>query len=309
MVWGDLGTVEFTDPFFDDTIARWTAGKPRATVHTNLDTLVELDRAPTLEPSGLIFHLSRCGSTLITRLLRQVPGTVVVSEPDIVNRLLIADEALIDEAARVRLLRLIIRALGRQRRGNERHFVIKLSSWSVRRFDWLRRAFPAAPVIWVQRRPAEILTSLLAKRPGWRYWKDEPAIAAAIFGIPVAQVAALDDAAFYAGALAAMLEAAAAIEPGAVSTIDYAELPMAAWTMAAPRFGLCPDVADIARMQVEAQYYSKDSKPRMFEPSAPAKVSDAVRRLATERLDALYELLSRSQASKARLPRLAASQS
>jgi hypothetical protein len=310
VVWGDLGTVQFTDPFFDDTIARWAArGAQAPTVRTDLDALVELDRAPSLDPSGLIFHLSRCGSTLIARLLRQVPGSIVVSEPDIVNRLLIADDALIDEDARVQLLRLIIRAIGRQRLGSERHLVIKLSSWSVRRLDWFRRAFPETPAIWVQRRPAEILNSLLAKSPGWRRWLDEPNMAAAIFAMSIERMSALDDASFYAGALAAMLDAAAAAKPETLPTIDYTDLPMAAWTIVAPRFGLSPDLAHIARMQVETQYYSKDSKPRTFEPRAPAETSDAVKRLAGGRLEELYQLLSRRQASKAGPPRSAASQS
>jgi hypothetical protein len=309
-VWGDLGAVQFDDPFFDDAIARWAARTPRsATVRTDLNALIELDHTPSLDPSGFIFHLSRCGSTLITRLLRQVPGSVVVSEPDIVNRLLIAEDTLIDEEARVQLLRLVIRALGRRRLGNERHFIVKLSSWSVRRFDWFRRAFPATPAIWVQRRPVEILSSLLAKSPGWRYWMDEPNIAAAIFGMSVEHVSALDDASFYTRALAAMLDVAAALEPGILSTIDYADLPMAAWTIVAPRFGLSPQLSDIARMQVEAQYYSKDSKPRMFEPRAPAKAFDAVKRLAADQLDELYQLLSRRQVSKVGLPRSTALQS
>src|SRR6516165_1265487 len=73
--WGDFGALRFTDPFFDNTVARWASGKPPPrTVRTGLDALVVLDQAPSLDPSGLIFHLSRCGSTLLAQLLRQISG-------------------------------------------------------------------------------------------------------------------------------------------------------------------------------------------------------------------------------------------
>jgi hypothetical protein len=308
--WGDFGSRRFTEPFFDETVALWAKGEPPPRmVRTDLDALVPLDQAPSLDPSGLIFHMSRCGSTLLARMLRQIPGCVVVSEPAIVNSLLIADPAIIEEDTQVELLRLLIRALGRRRFGDERHYVVKLSSWNVRKLALFKRAFPDSPVVWLQRRPCEVMQSLLAHGPGWAHWREKPEVAAAIFGIPADEVPALEPAALYARALATMLQAAQAATPGMLPTIDYADLPEASWTTVAPRFGMVPAADDIAHMQVEAKYHSKESKPRVFERPASPQVPDSIQRLAAEQLDGPYRALSGRKAATPALPRSGAAQS
>ncbi len=120
-----------------------------------------------LEPAGLIFHLSRCGSTLVSRLLGTLPGVVVVSEPSPLNALLGLDPDRVDGATLVRLVRLLVRALGRRRHGDEQHLVLKCTSWNIRRREILAAAFPETPWVWVQREPAHVAASLLATPPGW----------------------------------------------------------------------------------------------------------------------------------------------
>ena len=108
--WADLSSERFVDPFFDQTIARWAAGPhARPLVRTGLEALDALDREPSLEPAGMIFHLSRCGSTLVSRLLGILPGVVVIAEPAPLNALLGLDPARIDDATLVRLVRLVLR--------------------------------------------------------------------------------------------------------------------------------------------------------------------------------------------------------
>ena len=188
--WGDFGSLRFTEPFFDDTVARWAAADPPPrVVRTGLEALAVLDQAPSLDPNGFVFHLSRCGSTLLTRLLQQLPGCVVVSEPAMINQVLQADAAIIDEETRVRLLRLLIRAFGRVRLGDERHYVLKLSSWNVRKLDVFRNAFPKTPLLWLQRKPAEVITSLLAREPEWRKELRVPEFASARFDMTADEAA------------------------------------------------------------------------------------------------------------------------
>jgi hypothetical protein len=307
--WGDLGHRRFGEPMLQDTIARWATEEPSApVVRTGLDALLALDQAPSLDPSGLIFHSSRCGSTLLARSLRQIPGCVVVSEPDIVNSLLLADPAIIDDKTRVQMLRLLLRALGRRRFGDERHYVVKLSSWNVCRLNLFRQAFPDSPALWLQRRPAEVLRSLLAHSPAWLQWRDKPDAAAAMFAVAGAELPALEPAAFYARALVAIFQAAQAA-PGAMATIDYADLPDAGWSTVAPRFGMAPDADDIARMQADARYDSKDLKPRLFERQAAELIPESIERLAAERLEGLYRALSARRATTPAPPRSGAAQS
>src|SRR5580693_7060641 len=114
--WADLSAERFAEPFFDQTVARWARGpRARPLVKTGLEALAALDGGPSLEPAGMIFHLSRCGSTLVSRLLGTLPGVVVVNEPAPLNTLLGLGPDRVDEAALAGVVRLVVRALGRCR--------------------------------------------------------------------------------------------------------------------------------------------------------------------------------------------------
>ena len=157
----------------------------------------------------------------------------------------------------------MVRALGRRRHGDERRLVLKCTSWNIRRRAILAAAFPETPWIWVQRDPARVLASLLAKPPGWLGLQAEPQRAARRFGLDPAAVPAMARAEFAARALGAMLEAAAT-DPAQRLCIDHADLPAAVWERVAPHFGIEIDPAAIERMIDESRFYSKDSAPRVF---------------------------------------------
>jgi hypothetical protein len=276
--WADLTAERFVDPFLDETVTRWLSG-PHATplVRTGIEALVALDSEPSLEPAGMIFHLSRCGSTLISRLLRTVPGVVVLAEPAPLNALLRLDFHRVDEATLARLVRLLVRALGRCRHGDEHQLVLKCTSWNVRQRAILAAAFPETPWIWVQRDPVRVLASLLATPPGWLGLQGRPQGAARLFGLDPAAVPAMSCVEFAARVLGAMLDAAAT-DPDRRLLIDYDDLPTAVWQRVAPHFGLEADAAAIERMIEESRFYSKDSAPRVFTGDAPE------RRVATDEI-------------------------
>jgi hypothetical protein len=280
--WADLTAERFIDPFFDETVARWLSGPhARPLVRTGLDALVALDSEPSIEPSGMIFHLSRCGSTLISRLLRAVPGVVVLAEPAPLNALLRLDPGLVDDATLVRLVRLLVRALGRRRHADERQLVLKCTSWNIRRRAVLTAAFPETPWIWLQRDPSRVLASLLAEPPGWLGLQGRPERAERLFGLDASAVPAMSRVEFAARVLGAMLDAAAT-DPYPRLLIDYADLPAAVWQRVAPHFGLEADAVVIERMTEEARFYSKDSAPRVFAGDAGERrpVSDEMRSAA-----------------------------
>jgi hypothetical protein len=262
--WADLSSERFVDPFFDQTIARWAPGPhARPVVRTGLDALDALDSEPSLEPAGMIFHLSRCGSTLVSRLLGTLPGVVVVAEPSPLNAVLGLDPARIDDATLVRLVRLVVRALGRRRHGDEERLVLKCTSWNIRRRAILAAAFPETPWIWVQRDPARVLASLLAIPPGWLRLQTQPLYAARRFGLDPVAIPAMPRPEFAARVLASMLEAAAT-DPSGRLCIDYGEMPAAIWQRVATHFGLAVDSAAIELMMHESRFYAKDPTPRVF---------------------------------------------
>jgi hypothetical protein len=291
--WADLSAQHFVDPFFDQTVARWSSGPgARPLVTTGLDALFALDSEPSLEPAGIIFHLSRCGSTLVSRLLGTLPGVVVVAEPAPLNALLGLDPDRVDAATLVRLVRLVVRALGRRRHDDDRRLVIKCTSWNVRRRAVLAAAFPDTPWLWVQRDPARVLASLLANPPGWLRIQTKPDHAARSFGLDPAAVATMTRPEFAAQVLGAMLESAAADSAGRLC-VDHAELPAAVWQRVAPHFGLEADAAAIDRMAAESRFYAKDSTPQAFTDSPEhRRISDAMREAAARFAEPGYRALS-----------------
>ncbi len=269
--WADLSAQRFVEPFFDQTVARWAANpRARPLVRTGLEPLVDLDAEPSLEPAGMIFHLSRCGSTLASRLLATLPGVVVLAEPAPLNSLLGRDPDGVDEAALVRMVRLLVRALGRCRHGDERRLVLKCSSWNIRRRALLAAAFPETPWIWLQRDPTRVLASLLAEPPGWLGLQAAPDRAARRFGLDPAAVPNMARVEFAARALGAMLEAAAT-DTAQRLCIDHADLPAAVWERVASHFGLETDPAAITRMVDESRFYSKDPARRVFAGDVPQR--------------------------------------
>jgi hypothetical protein len=292
--WADLSAERFIEPFFDQTVARWACGpQARPLVRTGLEALVALDNEPSVEPAGMIFHLSRCGSTLVSRLLGTLPGAVVLAEPSPLNALLGLNPGRIEETTLVRLVRLLVRALGRCRHGDERHLVLKCTSWNIRRRAVLAAAFPDTPWIWVQREPARVLASLLATPPGWLGLGVTPPRSAGLFGLDPAAVPARARVEFAARALGAMLEAAATDPAGRLS-IDYADLPAAIWQRVAAHFGLGADGAAIERMIEESRFYSKDPAPRVFHGDGPQRslVTDAMRAAAQRFAEPGYRALA-----------------
>ena len=164
--WRRLGTRRIADPFFDETVLRAMSERDigDACRHTDLERLREVAEASPRHPSGWlrVFHVSRCGSTLVSQMLAAVPTTVVLSEVPAVDVILRAPAP---EAERARRLRWLLGALGHRRLSTERALYVKLACWQIADLPILASAFPGVPWIFVYREPVEVLASH-AREPG-----------------------------------------------------------------------------------------------------------------------------------------------
>lgn len=158
VTWRRIGALRFTHPFFRDTLAA-AGGAP--TVETDWETLQCCgEQADSMPPTGFLFHLSRCGSTLVTQMLAALPQHSVLSEPEPVNHLLWPEEP--DgrpDAECADRLRTLLRVLGRRRFAGEEGFFVKFDCWHTLDLPLLRRTFPQVPWIFVYREPVSILAS------------------------------------------------------------------------------------------------------------------------------------------------------
>ncbi len=157
VVWRHLGPLRFTHPFFRETLQ---AAGDAPTCRTPLARLEELAAAtPGLPPAGFIFHLSRCGSTLVTQMLAALHRHSVLSEPSPVNHLLWPETPLGHEELTADRLRWLLALLGRRWFPEEEALFVKFDAWHTLDLPLIRRAFPDVPWVFVYRDPVEILVS------------------------------------------------------------------------------------------------------------------------------------------------------
>ncbi|HEX4695933.1 sulfotransferase [Sphingomonas sp.] len=292
--WAYFGAMPLTDPFFEDTRRRtnWRPLNQLCRVRTPLNALASaMPPGEQCAPDALIFHMSRCGSTLVSQMLAAVPTNVVVSEAAPLDAVIQLAHTNPDLPAdhRIELIRAMASALGRDRFGKRARFVIKLDSWHTLALPLIRAAFPGTPWIFLFRDPVEVMVShkrihgsqmVQGMMPPGFYGFDDSAL------IPADE--------FAARALAAVC--GAAIEhrgAGGGMFVDYASLPDAVEERILPHFGIVPTDAERATMRAATARDAKATNST-FSPDSRGKqdeASDAVRALADQHLAAIHRQL------------------
>ncbi len=168
--WLYTGNQRYTAPFFDETISACLSlpeNSSRFKGFSSLELLpswaAKFDAVP---PTAFIFHVSRCGSTLLAQLLGLHEQHIVLAETPFLDELLrlpfkdnAVDRPLLQEA-----LPAAIRMYGQKRRGDETHLFIKADSWHLCFYRQLRALYPAVPFILLYRSPDEVILSQRRRR-------------------------------------------------------------------------------------------------------------------------------------------------
>ncbi|HEY2134640.1 MAG TPA: sulfotransferase [Xanthobacteraceae bacterium] len=256
--WCHLGDLRLTDPFFEQTVGR-AMTHPFNLVFRRSTPLDVLD-APArfeLRPAGFIFHMSRCGSTLISQMLASLPQNVVLSEPGPIDQILRAPARLAGLTADrlAAWVRAMAAALGRSRQPDERDLFIKFEGWHVLLFGLIRRAFPDVPWVFVYRDPVEVMASLARMRPAQML---PGGIDPGLTGIAAADAADMSLDRYGALVLAQFCGAALrhyGTDGGLL--IGHSELPEAVCTRLTDHFGLRYGGAELAHMRAAAQRNAK----------------------------------------------------
>lgn len=163
--WLHVGDTRFTDPFFEETIARCMSSPENSFGPQRFTPLSQLPEiaaeCDAVEPSAFVFHVSRCGSTLVSQLLALDDSCITLSEVPFFDQLLRArfQPALAEKVNVATLLPAAIRLHARKRMGCERSLVVKLDSWHTGFHAELRALYPRTPFILLYREPAEVVRS------------------------------------------------------------------------------------------------------------------------------------------------------
>jgi hypothetical protein len=277
--WAHFGQRQLREPFFEGDVQRCLF-KPFNRLFryfTPIERLPEwLDVHRPVPPRGFIFHMSRCGSTLVSQMLAAVPHNIVISEASPIDTVVQANHVRCDltEDQHALWLSWVVGALSCPRRGEERHVFVKLDSWHTLALPLFRRAFPWVPWIFLYRDPVEVLVSQL-RMPG----------AQMVPGMLGPQLAGIEPSLglrqpheYYARVLARICEPVLRHlgDGGGGLLVDYRQLPSALWTTILPHFGLACSGPDEAAMAKVARY---DAKTPSFEF---AEDGDAKQQAATQ---------------------------
>lgn len=275
--WAWFGDRRLTDPFYADSV-RQIASRPLSRtlrIRTDMDVLVAgAARQATLAPTGLIFHMSRCGSTLAAQMLAAVPHHIVVAEAEPIDAVVRwAETAAVPVAARASALRAIVAAFGRDPTGTARRYFLKLDAWHILSLPLYRAAFPDVPWLFLYRDPEEVMVSQM-RMPGTHFGGGVAGLVPPDNGTPFTPEG------FGARILARLLSAAADHHPiGGGMLVDYATL-LACMTHAIPgHFGFVPDAAERDAMAAAALRDAK-APDRDFAADGSAKraaVTPAIR--------------------------------
>ncbi|NRD90028.1 hypothetical protein C8024_12000 [Sphingopyxis sp. BSNA05] len=253
---------------------------PDTAITTRLLDIIDINIAER-DPDLFIFHMSRCGSTLLTKALAQCRRNNVIGEPGVVFPAIhyLRMQNAQDEMVK-RSMRSLFSALGRQRLDTHGNYIVKLSSLETFAIPILKAIYPGSKMLFVYRHPVEVIISNLKKPASFIGHRVNPWQANAF-----EQAAAMDDAEYLAAHIGnCMDEALRSVHEG-FYVLDYADLT-------AENFGTILDKLCLAfrdeeqrNMQRQFEQYSKsDFKKRRFIPDGEEK-----RNSASEKVQKLYE--------------------
>ncbi|QBB69960.1 hypothetical protein ELE36_06055 [Pseudolysobacter antarcticus] len=262
--WCNVADGQLEDAYFDQTIHRLLHDDARTLRTTSINVL---SGSTNSTPAGFIFHISRCGSTLITRMLASVQRFTVFSEPAILETVLRGSyrQNAASNKQTVALLKNIIDAFVNHRADGRATF-IKFTARAISDYALVMKAYPQVPCLFVYRDPIEVLVSLI----GTQGERLPPGLSEAglMSGDPQ-EIGAMTAAEFWArvvaGQCAAALEMCSCSQP---LLVNYSELPAAIWTHVANALGIEFSGADIQCMQGAITHNAKDPRKRFADDRA-----------------------------------------
>jgi hypothetical protein len=293
VVWANVPADEFREPFLFQTFQRlYDHATAQLFVETPLDALLAKENAEGTGVNGMIYHISRCGSTLLTNALSACGTTIALSEPPMPLSFLMTLMQHPDaygDAAVVAILRATFVAIRQCCEAEASSVVIKMFSGNVFQLPFIRAAAPESREVFLYRDPVEVLLSNVATPDQRWVWEEgmTGVCASTAIEMPVVEL--------FARAIGRMLTAMRnSLRPNTL-LINYAELNYDTVRMVADYLDLSTTDAGLMTMRTVLGYRAKEAHRRApFAPDSAqkqARASARLRRLALEYCDEHYAAL------------------
>jgi len=287
---GDAPLVEWKHIYTVERLAR--EGSVGETFSADLSILEVPEVAGDgLLPDGLIFHVSRCGSTLFTKALARSPRNLIINQGGPLQEgfwAAVTHHWRHDPAPSPRnllMLRNLVRLMARRRRPEYERCFIKFISWNIVYLDFIRAAFPGAAAVYLYRDPVEVIATVLQETTAVLRSKGAP-LAATLTGMPCTETAGMSDAEYLARCYAHYFDIAGAKAREAdLKLVNYQQLrePELFPQILAEGLDFRPQAAELERMREQYRYYSKDDTDQtLYQGEAETlgeQLSDADKRI------------------------------
>ena len=289
--WRYLGDLRFNTRSFFDHVIDTALFHPFAAAFwrdTPLDAMVEwAERIPRIPVRGVIHHMSRCGSTLVNRMLGTCPANIALSEPSPLDIILRAPWP---DKDRLRIARAWVAACAHPRFG-ERFVFVKADCWHFRFVPFLQEAFPEAKWIFLYREPVEVIVSHAVEPSPWT---TRGLMDPALLDLTPAEAFGMTREDYLGKSLGIILEWAIrnARDPAGL-LVNYSELPEAFFSRILPHLGVEFSAEEIAAMEAASLHNAKEPSLR-FEPDTQRKRQEAkpwMREVAARWIDPHYRTL------------------
>ncbi len=237
------------------------------TFSTDLDILLRDDlTTDCFLPRGLIFHVSRCGSTLFTKALARSPRNLVIIQGGPLQEGFWA--AITDRwqhppeinSRNICMLRNLVMLMARKRRPEYKQCFLKLISWNVIYLDLICAAFPDASALYLYRDPVEVIANVLQETTAVLCAKGDP-LAGELTGLLPAETAQMSNVEYlahcYVHYFNTVLDCADKTD---IHLVNYKQLrhAKAFAHILASGLDIRPGNKELDQMREQYLYYSKD---------------------------------------------------
>ncbi|MFZ5608231.1 MAG: hypothetical protein ACOY99_01320 [Pseudomonadota bacterium] len=264
--WADIGDHPFHEWQFIFTIKHLAETGAISTAFTTTPDILLDDAlfAAGLPPRGLIFHISRCGSTLLAKALARLSHNVVINQGGPLQRgfwalwtkdwrrpLPMDDEAM-------RMFRNLILAMTRPRHAGQSQSFVKFISWNTLYLDFILKALADTPALFLYRNPVEVIASVRQETTAALVAKTTRQ-AGLLTGGDADEAAMLSDTAYLARCYAQYFRAALAVKSERIAYLDYVDIKPQSFEMILHQgLHFMPRPDELASMLEQFQFHSKD---------------------------------------------------
>jgi hypothetical protein len=299
--WMEMSGVSLTEPFFQQTVGRAKVNG-NGELFTEFDVLLQLEKSlDSVEPTGFIFHSSRCGSTLLANACRAIANSIVLSEANAIDKLIarfITDSDGIKESLYSVFLRGVVRALGQRRSGNEHHLFVKFACCSFAQIERITRIWPHVPWVFLYRDPIETIVSNLNGVPPWLLDNDRRVLAS-IAGVSPNTVAEMSLEELCARTIGSFYAKAHNLANENCLLLNYNQRSVPVISSVLNFFNVSPSAEELKKIADAGSVYSKEvSGTRAFIADTHAKqklASNRVREAAAEWANEPYRQLEQKR--------------